>query len=54
MHLGGWLGEMVLFGQNELTAFGDAQNVLFSLVHDDDLAGPLHEVNGFDPLPLGA
>jgi hypothetical protein len=40
--LGGWLGEVFSLGQDELTGFGNTQDVLPPFMQQDDLALPLH------------
>jgi hypothetical protein len=50
----GWLaGGRMLLGQDEFSGLGDVQDVLLSLVDDDHLTGPLHQINGADPRAMG-
>jgi hypothetical protein len=51
--MGGWLGEVLLLGQDELAGFRDAQDVLLSFVQQDDLALSLHQVDEPNASPLG-
>jgi hypothetical protein len=48
--LAGWRS---LLRQNQFSGFSDAQDVLLSLVDDDHLSGPLHQISGADPSALG-
>jgi len=51
---GRWLaGWRLLLCQDEFSGLGDVQDVLLSLVDDDHLAGPLHQISGTDPSALG-
>jgi hypothetical protein len=51
---GRWLaGWRWLLRQDEFSGLGNAQDVLLSLVDDDYLAGPLHQISGADPSALG-
>jgi hypothetical protein len=43
-----WRG-FELLGQNELSVPGDAQVILFILVHDHDFVAPLGQKRAFDP-----
>ena len=47
----GWLGELVLLGENELASFRDTQQIFLPLEYDD-FPGALHQVSRSDPLPL--
>ena len=48
----GWLGELVLLGENELASFRDTQQIFLPLMEYDDFPGALHEVSRSDPFPL--
>ena len=51
---GRWLaGWGLLLRQDEFSGLGDMQDVLLSLVDDDYLAGPLHQVSRADPSAMG-
>ena len=47
----GWLGERILFGENELASFRNAQQVFLPLMEYDDFPSTLHEVKRGNPLP---
>jgi hypothetical protein len=50
---GRWLaGRRLLLRQDEFSSLGDVQDVLLSLVDDDQFAVPLHQINGADPAAL--
>ena len=50
---GRWLaGWRLLLREDEFPGLGDAQDVLLSLVDDDQLAVPLHQISGADPSAL--
>jgi hypothetical protein len=53
MALSSWLSGVLLLGQDELTGFRDAQDVLRPFVQQDDLAFSLHQVDGSNPPALG-
>jgi hypothetical protein len=46
----GWLGERILFGENELAGFRNAQQVFLPLMKYDDFSSTLHEVKRGNPL----
>ena len=48
--LAGWRWSL---RQNELSRLRDVQDVLLSLMDDDHLAGPLHQISSADPSPSG-
>jgi hypothetical protein len=50
--VGGWLGGVLLLGQNELASFSDMQNVLLPFVQQNDLTLSLHKVYGLNPPPV--
>jgi hypothetical protein len=50
---GGWLGEVLLLGQDELPGFREAQDVLLAVVQQDYCAVSIHEVASAHPLALG-
>ena len=50
--MAGWSGRLLLC-QDEFSGLGNVQDVLLSLVDDDHLAGPLHQISGVDPSALG-
>jgi hypothetical protein len=50
--VGSWLSGVLLFGQDELAGFRDAQNVLLPFMQQDDLAFSLHQVDGPNPPAL--
>jgi hypothetical protein len=50
---GRWLaGLRLLLREDEFPGLGDAQDVLLSLVDDDQLAVPLHQISGADASTL--
>ena len=51
---GRWLaGWRLLLRQDELSGLRDVQDILLSLMDDDHLTGPLHQISGADPSALG-
>jgi hypothetical protein len=50
--VGGWLGGVLLLGQNELAGFCDTQDVLLPFMQQNDLTLSLHKVYGLNPPPV--
>jgi hypothetical protein len=49
-----WLaGWRLLLCEEKFSGLSDVQDVLLSLVDDDHLSGPLHQLSGADPSALG-